>query len=48
MNRDNISYLDAIKKISTQMDIEEKVKKTSYIIDNNKDKEITKKIYKMY
>lgn len=35
MIRDNINYEYAIKKINSQMDIEEKVKLSDYIIDNN-------------
>jgi dephospho-CoA kinase len=37
IKRDNISYDEAIEKISNQMDIEEKKSLAKYVIDNNQD-----------
>lgn len=41
MNRDNIDREYAIKKINSQMPIEEKIKKANYIIDNSNSVEDT-------
>lgn len=41
MNRDNIDREYAIKKINSQMSIEEKIKKANYIIDNSNSVEDT-------
>ncbi|MCX7904698.1 MAG: dephospho-CoA kinase [Caloramator sp.] len=43
MNRDGLTYEQAIKIINSQMDFEEKKKFADYIIDNSKDLENTKK-----
>lgn len=42
MNRDGLTYEQAIKIINSQMDFEEKKKFADYIIDNSKDIENTK------
>jgi dephospho-CoA kinase len=41
MNRDSISHDDAIKIISSQIDIEEKKDMADFVIDNSKDRENT-------
>jgi dephospho-CoA kinase len=43
MNRDGLTYEQAIRMINSQMDFEEKKKYADYIIDNSKDLENTKK-----
>ncbi len=39
MLRENLGKEDALKRIESQMDIEEKRKKADYVIDNSKDEE---------
>lgn len=43
IKRDGLTREDAIKRIQSQMPIDEKVKMADYIIDNNKNMEYTKK-----
>ena len=43
MNRNNISYDMAVKRINTQMSIDEKCQKATYIIDNSFELCYTKK-----
>lgn len=43
MERDGFTYEYAMKRLVSQIDIEEKVKKAHYVIDNSKDLEYTKK-----
>ena len=35
MKRDNLSEEDALSRINAQMDIEEKKKRATYVLDNN-------------
>ncbi len=37
IKRDNISKVDALNRINSQMPLEQKIKKATYVIDNNKD-----------
>ena len=37
IKRDNLSEKEALKRINSQLDIEEKKKKADFIIDNSKD-----------
>lgn len=46
MRRDNIDKEYAITKISSQFDLEEKVKNSDYVIDNSNSKEETIEIVK--
>lgn len=39
MKRDNLSEEDALSRINAQMDIEEKRKRATYVLDNNGDLE---------
>lgn len=48
MGRDNISEEAAIKRIDSQMDLDEKAKKADYVIDNRKTKEETIEIATKY
>lgn len=43
IDRDRISWEEAIKRIKSQMPLEEKIKKAHFIVYNDKDKEYTKK-----
>jgi dephospho-CoA kinase len=48
MKRDNLTYEEALKRVKSQMSIEEKIKFAHYVIDNSKDIEYTKKqVYKI-
>jgi dephospho-CoA kinase len=43
MNRDKVSREEAIKRIKSQISLEEKIKTAHFVVYNNKDKEYTKR-----
>ncbi|MBP8820054.1 MAG: dephospho-CoA kinase [Syntrophomonadaceae bacterium] len=42
MKRDNMSYADAVKRVDTQMPMDEKVRRADFVIDNRSSMEETK------